>query len=269
MTVSEHAPLRWFDSHCHWDFSSLDSERETQWLLAQRLGVCGYLIPGISREQGQRQLDHDATKQHGIALGLHPYFLAQHRPSDLAWLHEQCQRHDLVALGEFGLDWVLATTSEQQRQQWDWFEQQLDIAETHQLPIILHVRKAHDQVAAALRRRQFAYGGVVHAFSGSVQQGKAYLDLGMTLGIGGAMSHPRAHKLRRTVAALPNHAWLLETDSPDMTPAFWQGPRNSLATIPLLAAILASLQQQSLAAVAEQQWSNCARALPKWYSTLV
>ena len=83
----------------------------------------------------------------------------------------------------------------------------------------------------------------MHAFSGSEQQGRAWLALGFKLGIGGAITHPRAQRLRRTVAALPADAWLPETDSPDMRPAFWAGDNNSPAALPLLAACLAALHQ--------------------------
>lgn len=77
------------------------------------------------------------------------------------------------------------------------------------------------------------------------------------------MSHPRAHKLRRTVATLPLESWLLETDSPDMQPAFWNGVNNSPASIPLLAAMLASLHRVSLTELALRLEQNLLQTFPR------
>lgn len=119
--------------------------------------------------------------------------------------------------------------------------------------MILHIRGMHDEACSYLRQKRFTHGGIVHAFSGSEQQAKAWLDLGFKLGIGGAMTHPRAHKLRRTIRAIPLEAWLLETDSPDMKSAFWAGKHNSPRAIPLLAACLAALKDRTLADIALAQ----------------
>ncbi|MCD8523997.1 MAG: TatD family hydrolase [Saccharospirillaceae bacterium] len=254
---------RWFDSHCHFDFAALDHEREQQWALAQRSGVSGLLIPGVHRQQGEQLAAFCQNQPFYYALGLHPYFLSEHNGDDLCWLAQALQQPDVIALGEAGLDWVLAATSEQRQQQWFWFRAQVALATTYQLPMILHIRGAHDEAASFLRQQQFRYGGMVHAFSGSEQQGKVWRKLGFRLGIGGAMSHPRAQKLRRTVAALPLDCWLLETDSPDMQPAFWRGANNSPASIPLLAAMLASLHNVSLAELAACLEHNLQQTFPR------
>lgn len=263
MTFIHHALPQWFDSHCHFDFAALDHEREWQWALAQRSGVRGLLIPGVHRHQGEHLAAFCQNRPFYYALGLHPYFLSEHKEDDLFWLERALSQPDVVAVGEAGLDWMLAATPTQRQQQWFWFREQVALAKQYQLPMILHIRGAHDDAVSYLRQQRFHYGGMVHAFSGSEQQGKAWHQLGFRLGIGGAMSHPRAHRLRRTVASLPPECWLLETDSPDMKPAFFAGEHNSPACIPLLAAMLASLQHVSLATLAVTLEQNLQQSFPR------
>lgn len=260
--------LRWIDSHCHFDFAAFGHNREQHWQWLQSLGVAGLIIPGVTRIQGQQLPLLCANKPWLYAQGLHPYFLDQHQQQDLNWLEQQLQRDpQVIAVGEVGLDKVLAKDEQQQKQQWHYFRAQIALAKQYKKPLILHVRAMHDQAASFLRQQQFSQGGIVHAFSGSQQQAKAWLDLGFKLGIGGAMTHPRASKLRATVAALPLQAWLLETDSPDMRSAFWREAVHSPAAIPCLAAILAALQKTTLAQVAQVQQQSLQQLWPEYCVT--
>lgn len=254
----------WIDSHCHFDFAVFAGQRGQLWQQAQQFGVGGLIIPGVSRAQGEQLPAFCAGKPWRYAQGLHPYFLNQHQAADLDWLEQQLRDDPAVlAVGEIGLDSVLAAgDSSLLQQQWDFFGAQVQLAQRYGKRLILHIRGQHDQACAFLRRQEFSTGGMVHAFSGSEQQGRAWLALGFKLGIGGAMTHPRAHKLRRTIAALPADAWLLETDSPDMRPAFWAGPVNSPAAIPLLGACLAALQQSDLSDVQRQQITTLSALWP-------
>lgn len=263
-------PLTWIDSHCHFDFAVFDEWREQHWQWLTSLGLAALIIPGVSRQQGQQLPVLCMDKPWFYGQGLHPYFLPQHRLDDLDWL-ERCLQNDqqILAIGEIGLDKILAYEDEAKLSlQRQYFALQVELAIQYKKPLILHIRGMHDEAASFLRHKGFSHGGVVHAFSGSVQQAKAWLDLGFRLGIGGAMTHPRAQKLRKTISTLPLQAWLLETDSPDMPSAFWKNPPHSPAAIPCLAAILASLHKKTLAeiAIAQQQellalWPEMSRVI--------
>ena len=259
-------PVRpnWFDSHCHFDFDALDSSRDSDWRLARRLGVSGLLIPGITREQGERLPTFCATvSEWSYCLGLHPYWCHQHRQDDLLWLDQELASPGVIAVGECGMDRVLAKEGAARwEDQWYWLEQQVTLAERHGLPLVLHIRGAHDEVASELKRRRFRSGGLVHAFSGSLQQAENWCELGFCLGVGGAMSHPRATRLRTTLSQIPLQHLLLETDSPDMTPAFLGRSVNSPAMIPLYAQILARLMHCQPAELADQLEKNRLRVFP-------
>ena len=207
--------MKIIDSHCHLNISPLAEQIDKIITEANALGVQEFIVPGIIASQWEELLVL-GRKHLGIycAAGLHPLFLEHHQKSDLITLEQLCQQNLLVAIGEIGLDFYNGKQNEQKQQQ--LFEQQLGIARKAGLPIILHVRKAHDQVLAILRRKKFTCGGAVHAFNGSRQQAEHYIGLGFAIGIGGAITYERATKLRATATRLPEESIVLETDSPDM-----------------------------------------------------
>lgn len=255
--------LSWCDTHCHFDFPAFQ-ERERHWPFVQKQGVAALIIPGVNAELGA-QLSHLCQdKPWYYAQGVHPYFINQHQNKDLDWLEVQLRTdHKIIAVGEVGLDKIMVKQANELENQWHYFEQQVQLAKAYRKPLILHVRGLHDEMCSYLRRNQFDLGGIVHAFSGSQQQAKAWLQLGFHLGIGGAMTHPRAQKLRQTVKSIPHQHWLLETDSPDMKSAFWGAEHHSPAAIPLLAACLAALQGCTLETIAFSQKAQIQALFPQ------
>jgi TatD DNase family protein len=252
---------RWIDSHCHFDFKVFDSDRESHWQFLTSWGCSGLIIPGVRAKDWQALVLLCEGKPWAYALGLHPYFIAEHQYDDMEQLALACQLHNPIAIGEFGLDFALADTTF--AAQIELCQQQFKLAQELQLPVILHVRKAYDEVAAMVRRLGFTQGGIIHAFSGSLQQGQALIKLGFKLGIGGALSHVRATKLRKTVAHLPLESIVLETDSPDMKPAFLAGSRNSPVSLLLLAQIVASIKECSRDEIIIMSNNNLLALMPK------
>ena len=120
-----------------------------------------------------------------------------------------------VAIGECGLDRIHGDLERQM----PWFEAQVDLAIRLDMPLVIHSVRTHDEVAAVLRRKRPGIPVLVHGFSGSYEQGRALVDLGCFLGMGGAITHDRARKTRSAVARLPAEHMVLETDAPDMSPA--------------------------------------------------
>jgi TatD DNase family protein len=239
----------WIDSHCHFDFQQFEDDREQHWQFLQSIGCIGLLIPGVTASTWPKLIDVCKNKPWAYALGLHPYFLDQHQLAqsndcDVEKLKLACQENKPVAIGEFGLDFMMDKSTF--TEQIELCQQQFKLAQELNLPVILHVRKAYDEIAAMVRCLGFKQGGIIHAFSGSLQQGETLIKLGFKLGIGGAISHRRAIKLRKTVTQLPMESLVLETDAPDMLPAFMKGKRNTSASILLLAQIIATIKQCSL-----------------------
>lgn len=273
--------LMWIDTHCHFDFALFDLDRASVWEQAQSHGVQALIIPGVDRTKGELLSEFCRDYPWLYALGLHPCFVDRHQDKDLDWLElsleqeagvltpddggtafDRAEWPTPVAVGEIGLDFRPRFDATSRKRQLELFDAQLSIAKKHRLAVIIHAVKAHDQVAASIRRSGLTTGGIIHAFSGSVQQAHAYLDLGFKLGLGGAFTHNRAERLRRTLARLPPSAWLLETDAPDMAPAFSASARNSPEHIPLIAQAYAKLVNLDLESFCEQQQLSLEEVFP-------
>ena len=144
-----------------------------------------------------------------------------------------------VAIGEIGLDFYVPGFDAARQER--FFVEQLKIARDFELPVLLHVRRAVDAVLKCLRRIGVR-GGIAHAFNGSRQQADEFLRLGFRLGFGGAMTFPRATRIRELAASLPCEAIVLETDAPDIPPAWLEGGRNTPSELPRIADVLAGLR---------------------------
>ncbi|MBK1650087.1 TatD family hydrolase [Rhabdochromatium marinum] len=252
------------DTHCHLDFPAFDADRSAVLHRAHAQGVVALVIPGVSAANWPAVLDLQAQAPERLfpALGLHPVFIDHHQPADLDTLRANLQRQRPVALGEIGLDFALADT-DRAAQQW-YFTQQLELAAEFNLPVLLHVRKAHDSVLAALRAVSHPNGipgGIAHAFNGSLQQARQYLELGFKLGFGGMLTYTRSRKLRQLARELPLDALVLETDAPDMTVASHQYQRNSPEYLPEVLTALAEVRGQAPELLAQTTTANACHLL--------
>lgn len=233
------------DSHCHLDFSCFDNDRTEVLDKCRKLSLETIVIPGTQASQWQKQIELcHRYPQLRFALGLHPYFLNTFETQDFVRLTNLLYQHQdqVLAVGEIGLDtqidvdWAL---------QIDVFEQQLMLAEAHQLPVILHHRNSHNELVRILKAQRFSQGGIVHAFSGSLQEAQTYTDLGFKIGVGGGITYSRANKTRKTISQLPLSCLVLETDAPDMPLMGKQGQRNSPEFLPEIFECLLSLRKET------------------------
>lgn len=248
------------DTHCHLDFPILADQIDAVVARAQQHGVTRFVVPAVAAEHFERVVTLASHHAFGFALGLHPCFLSEHSATSLKALEQALQTYQPLAVGEIGLDFYHGLdTSEQQLA---LFKAQLRLAKRFELPVILHVRKAHDQVLKVLRELQFQQGGVVHAFSGSAAQAERYIGFGFKLGVGGVISHERAMRVKKLFAALPLDALVLETDAPDMPLQGAQGKPNEPAAVARVAQLLADLQGVSVEEVAQRTTANALALFP-------
>jgi TatD DNase family protein len=138
----------------------------------------------------------------------------------------------------------------------------LRIAREFSLPVLMHVRRSQDVVLKHVRQVRPA-GGIAHAFNGSHQQASTYIDLGFRLGFGGAMTFTRALQIRRLASELPLDAIVLETDAPDISPAWLHPGRNSPEQLPAIGAVLAELRGMEVAEVAAATRRSALAAIPR------
>lgn len=212
------------DSHCHLDAPEFDADREQVMAEAVQAGVVGIVIPAYVASRWSALLDFCAApRPQGPvcwpALGLHPVHLSAHQDDDLTLLEDLLRKHpEVVAVGEIGLDRFLPELAEPSAwaRQVRLFEAQLMLARERDLPVILHARRCHAQILASLKRVGHRSGGILHAFSGSVEEARQYAAHGLHLGLGGPLTWPQSARLRTVATSLPLSALVIETDAPDL-----------------------------------------------------
>jgi TatD DNase family protein len=241
--------LMLLDTHCHLDASEFALDREAVIARALAAGVRGILIPAVDPSNFEivRTLAHSVPGG-AYALGIHPMYVQHVDDQALVQLRQalEARRDDprLVAVGEIGLDFFVPEISqgEERAKQERFYVAQLKLAIEFDLPVILHVRRSQDVLLKYLRRHPVR-GGLAHAFNGSVQQAQQFIDAGFALGFGGAMTYARALQIRRLACALPLESIVLETDAPDIAPAWLtETRRNEPAEVRRIAHALAELR---------------------------
>jgi len=267
----------WIDTHCHLDAREFDADRPSVMAAACAAGISGIVLPAaaVSNFDAVRALAHGQSgnaPQCVYALGIHPLCTPGAGQSDLDALRREVAASiddpRLVAIGEIGLDFFVSGL-DAAHQTWLYVEQ-LKIAREFDLPVLLHVRKSQDQVYAQLRRvgvRQ----GIAHAFNGSHEQARRYIEHGMKLGFGGNVTFSRAKQIRRLAVDVPIEAIVLETDAPDIAPAWLSDDqfgeqhkaRNTPAEVAGVADVVAGLRGLAQRDLADIMWRNSLAALPR------
>ena len=245
------------DSHCHLDAAEFDHDRDAVIARAQQVGVARQIVPAVGAE-GWPKLRDVCSRDPGLfpAYGLHPMYLDAHRSEHLSLLREWIERERPVAVGECGLDYFIEELDRDAQSH--YFEAQLRIARDFDLPIVVHARRAVDAVIAAIRKVG-KLRGVVHSYSGSVEQAQQLWNLGFLIGLGGPVTYDRANRLRKLAATMPLEYLLLETDAPDQPDAGIRGQRNEPARLMDVLAVIAQLRGQSEAAIAAATTVNAER----------
>lgn len=259
----------WIDTHCHLDAHEFGADGLEVARRAGAAGVSMMVIPAVERGNFEAVAALAAKAPNAsYALGIHPICVPQARDEDLAVLRGAVEialdDPNFVGIGEIGLDFFIpmlcepAMVEKQER----FFREQLRIARDFELPVLVHVRRAQDQVLKHLRQIR-PPGGIAHAFNGSFQQAHNFIDLGFHLGFGGAMTFTRALQIRRLASALPLHAIVLETDAPDMSPAWVHPARNSPEHLPAIGVALAELRGVGPDEIQSAAKRNALAAMPR------
>jgi TatD DNase family protein len=257
-----------FDSHCHIDFQEFDESREMLLQQAFNSGINKMLVPGITLAQSKGLLGSglescisnfscktkDLTLKFYFAIGLHPYFFCDHQTqhmdelAQLAILH----RDEIIAIGECGIDSSIVDVEKQSL----IFIAHITLANKLKLPLIVHHRQSHHLIAQAFKQNKPKFGGVIHAFSGSLQQARAYIKMGFKIGVGGVITYQRAKKTRHTISQLPLTSLLLETDAPSMPISGKQGEINTPMALITIFEQLVLLRDESKDVIAKQLYKN-------------
>ena len=259
----------WIDTHCHLDAHEFAGEEAEVAARAQQQGVSWIVIPAIecANFAAVAALAHRLPNC-TYALGIHPMYVPRAQDDDLLVLRAAIEAAlpdpRFVAIGEIGLDFFIPGLRDGplRDKQEHFYSEQLKLAREFDLPVLLHVRRSQDTLLKYLRRIKVR-GGIGHAFNGSLQQANAFIGLGFKLGFGGAMTFTRALQIRRLASDLPADALVLETDAPDISPAWVHPARNSPEQLPRIGEVLAGLRGVSIDTVAQLTAQNARDVLPR------
>ena len=261
------------DTHCHLDASEFDLDREAVIDRAVATGVAGVLIPAVQVKDfdSVKKLAHHAANKLPATcytLGIHPMYTPQAKKQDISILKQAIEvalgDPRFVGVGEIGLDYFVPELDE--KVQAYYFEEQLNLAEQFNLPVILHVRRSQDAIIKALRAKKIL-GGIAHAFNGSFQQAENFIKLNFVMGFGGAMTHPRALQIRRLAKDLPVDSLVLETDAPDIPPVWLSSEdqsRNDPGELPQISSELAEIRGTLVSQTQHICTQNTLRVIPRW-----
>lgn len=242
------------DSHAHIDHPRFDKDRDELLQECQQQQI-QLINPGVTPSTWEPLLQLSSQQPHLFpALGIHPLYTTQCDDKPLELLQQRLtMRSEVIAVGEVGLDFFPSEINKTQQQR--CFEAQIEIAYHTQRPLLLHVRKAHQEVIRMLKQQPH-HGGIVHAFSGSYELARQYVDCGFLIGIGGVATRSNANKLHQAIRKLPADTLALETDTPDLPPAWLQGARNTPLQLTAIAEAIAKLRREEVSSLIQQTTNN-------------
>ncbi|MCH4246925.1 MAG: TatD family hydrolase [Acinetobacter populi] len=264
-----------FDTHTHFDVEDFDHDRQRLAEQAYQVGVRALILIGFLQSRFADLLATDQflksledVPQSYLAPGLHPFYIERHTTQHLLDLEQFLKQHPCIAIGEIGLDSFIKEhkTPEVRALQADYFSEQLFFAQQFDKPVLLHIRKSHGETLQILKQHKFKNGGIAHAFSGGVEEAKAFIKLGFKIGVTGQITNPNAKRLHEVVKSVSVDDLVLETDCPDMTPLCCQvstetRTRNTPVNLPYVLDGLSAALNVDKEILAEKLWQNSVQCL--------
>ncbi len=270
--------MGWIDSHCHLTDQRLDQRRVEVISRAYDLGIDFFMLGGVEPQEWERQLhlSLEYPGRFGLAFGLHPYFIAENDEEvcELALdrlarrLATACQlkEHQVLGLGETGLDFRPHIMKDSQDRQIRFFENQIELGHMLKLPLVLHLVQSHEKALMVLDFfGPSQEGGMVHAFSGSLDVALQFIRRGFLISVGGAVTKDKNQKLQHAVKNMPLEWLILETDSPDQPPAGWKKEINEPASLYEVALKVGQLRGITAGEVLDLSAHNFRRVFMKTY----
>jgi len=252
--------MKWFDTHCHIDGTEFDADRETVIQRAREAGVAKLLVPAIDLASSERIVS--LCTQYPDCLypmvGLHPEEVRADWREQLAAIKSLLEPR-IIAIGEVGLDYYWSREFEQE--QLEAFEEQVRWSAETQLPLMIHCRKAQNELVAILKKyAQDLPGGVFHCFTGNDQEAAELLQFDrFVLGIGGVLTFKKSHLPEVLPRVVPLDRIVIETDAPYMAPVPMRGQRNEPAFTRYVLQRLAEAYGVSSEEMADKTNANCKR----------
>lgn len=215
--------MQLIDSHAHIYLPEFDTDRKALLVEALNAGIGKILMPAIDSSTHNLMVQVEAGFESCISMmGLHPCSVKENYKDELVTVNQWFQRRKFIAVGEIGLDFYWDKTFI--KEQYDAFHNQIEIALTYNLPIVVHSRNATDECIEVVKQYS-SLKGVFHCFSGNAEQAENLIELGFLLGIGGVVTFKNSG-LDKVIEQIGLNHVIIETDAPYLAPVPFRGKRN-------------------------------------------
>ncbi|MDD4050987.1 MAG: TatD family hydrolase [candidate division Zixibacteria bacterium] len=235
------------DTHCHIDFPDFDSDREGVIAEARRNGVDRLINIGADIPSSRRSLELAKTNDNiYCTVGVHPHDSKTLTPAFLKEMETMTTSRKVVGIGEIGLDYYRNLSPHDIQK--NAFVQQLDLAVTLHLPVVIHVREAMDDALQIMKGYTGRLRGVFHCFPGTTEQALRLAEMGFLISVNGVLTYKNS-RMAKVAQEVELETILLETDSPYLTPDPYRGKRNEPAHVSIVCRKLAELRRVDTAEI--------------------
>ncbi len=238
-----------FESHAHYYDEAFDDDREE--LLKALPSTVKYVV-NVGASMKSSRLSVELSNKYSYiytSVGVHPSEVQNLQSSDLDELKSMCQNNSkVVAIGEIGLDYYYGREFIDIQKY--WFQNQIELAEELNLPVIVHSREASQDCFDIIKNSNVKKG-VIHCYAGSAEMALKYIDMGFYIGIGGIITFKNARKAVEVVEAIPLNKILIETDCPYLAPVPNRGKRNDSQNLIYIAEKIAQIKEVDVNKVAK------------------
>ncbi|MDR0617260.1 MAG: TatD family hydrolase [Endomicrobium sp.] len=234
------------DTHAHITDIKFDNDRKDVIEKAFNSGLSKLIEVSCQMCYWDKSLE--LIKQNDIfaSFGIHPADVLKYVKSDYEKLEILIQNEKCVAVGETGLDYHYDNSKKNIDAQKESLEVQLDLAKKYGKPVIIHCRDAYDGIIEFIKKQSFIPKGVIHCFSGTLEQAKIFVDLGFYIGIDGPVTYKKSDILKKVVKNIEIGKLLLETDCPYLAPQKYRGTRNEPSYIIEIVKEIASIKNMDV-----------------------
>lgn len=248
-----------FDTHTHLNVEQFDGRVAEELEFAKELGVTRCNVVGFDRETIDKAIElADHYPQIYLTLGWHPTEAATYDEEIEEYLRLVLKHPKVLALGEIGLDYYWMTADKETQKH--VFKRQIELSKELDLPFVVHTRDALQDTYEIIREVGVGpRGGIMHSFSGTLEEAQAFIDLGMFISFSGVVTFKKAFELQEAAQMLPLNKILVETDAPYLAPVPKRGKENKTAYTRYVAEKIAELRGISVEEVAEATYSNAVR----------
>lgn len=210
------------DTHCH--IYSSEMENADEIIKEAAKNDIDLILNGTDPQSNEEVLELSGRYENvHAALGYFYSFAEEITDEDISLLDNQIENNEVIAVGEIGIDYY--HRKDNREKQKELFEKMLDLAEKHDLPVIVHSRKAMQDTYDILKKHNVV--GSMHCYQGSAEMAQEFVKLGFYMGVGGPITHNNNKKIRKTVKKIDINHILVETDSPYLTPEEKRGEKNT------------------------------------------